>query len=287
MIWHCTSTHGIHSSMIERSDCPFCRGKLEEIGRVSPDGGLDVTELDSNNSWVSVYACSACGWWKMDGQIEACFGPEDPLTPNKFSQREVLATAALANLDITDDTVPIDDVRRYLIARAKSGKVLHPKLLEETVASVFRSIGFQARVTAYSGDEGIDVILDGPEGKTIGVQVKRYQDKIKADHIRSFVGALILEGHCGGIFVTTSDFQRGSYVAADKASVMGLPVSLITGKKFEQALRLTNMASFNGYNLDEPPFSDTKVFTVCYRPERCSGKYTYVWGSDTRAKRNA
>jgi len=53
-----------------------------------------------------------------------------------------------------------------------------------TVASVFRDCGFHARVTSYSGDGGIEVILERGD-ETIGVQVKRYKSAIDAEQIRS------------------------------------------------------------------------------------------------------
>jgi restriction system protein len=53
-------------------------------------------------------------------------------------------------------------------------------MFEETVASVFRSLGYDATVTAYSGDGGIDVILHKGEER-IGVQVKRYRNSISVE----------------------------------------------------------------------------------------------------------
>ena len=49
----------------------------------------------------------------------------------------------------------------------------------------FGDLGYRARVTAYSGDDGIDVILDGDDDKAVGVQVKRYKNRIEVDQIRS------------------------------------------------------------------------------------------------------
>lgn len=82
----------------------------------------------------------------------------------------------------------------------------HPKLFEDVVCSVFRDFGWNARVTACSGDDGIDVVLDGESDSTVGVQVKRYkkEKKIEAEQIRSLAGALLVNGHTKGIFVTTS-----------------------------------------------------------------------------------
>lgn len=76
--------------------------------------------------------------------------------------------------------------------------------------SIVRANQKSAYATAYSNDGGIDVVLEH-EGKKHGVQVKRYKNKISVGEIRAFAGALLLNGLPSGIFVTTSDYQRGCY----------------------------------------------------------------------------
>lgn len=279
VIWHEATTIGVHSAYKLGSwVCPFCGDQMARPVLIERPLWLDVVEIDRDGVFVQV--CATCGWWHLSGTIGAVFGTTDPLTPGEYSQREVAATAALKNLDVTTDTAPVDEVRRYLVARAEAGRELHPRVFEETVATVFRDLGFDARVTAYSGDGGIDIILDGPDGKTIGVQVKRYEQRIKVEQIRSFVGALILEGHCRGIFVTTSDYQRGCYRAAEAAEQRELPITLVTGGAFREALRLTNRRTSLDYVFAQPPFTTAPLTTLCYRGAWCSGEYTYVWQSD-------
>lgn len=66
-------------------------------------------------------------------------------------------------------------------------------------------------ITQYRGDKGIDLWLEGAKGK-LAVQVKRYKDRIRAESVRSFVGALVGQGGTyKGIFVTTSGYQSGAY----------------------------------------------------------------------------
>jgi restriction system protein len=41
---------------------------------------------------------------------------------------------------------------------------LHPRVFEEVVGSVFKDHGWQVKVTAYTGDDGVDVVLNnGPK----------------------------------------------------------------------------------------------------------------------------
>jgi restriction system protein len=74
-------------------------------------------------------------------------------------------------LDLSDISLPLYEVRKYLCIKGDSIFDVHPRKLEDIVCSVFKDIGWNARATAYSGDRGIDVILDGPDGTTIGIQV--------------------------------------------------------------------------------------------------------------------
>jgi restriction system protein len=128
------------------------------------------------------------------------------------------------------------------------------------------------------------VILESSDGRTTGIQVKRLSDKIKVDQIRALVGALVIEGHCAGVFVTTSDYQRGCYVAADRASRLGLPITLVSGTQFLEALRIANQRSWLDYDLNGPPFTTTPLHLVCYRVGACSGPYQYVWESETPSR---
>ena len=96
------------------------------------------------------------------------------------------------------------------MAKSNARFTIQPRLFEETVASVFRTLGYRAVVTSYSGDDGIDVILENDSGTFLGVQVKRYQDRIKVSQIRELLGALVINGMTRGIFITTSDFQSGA-----------------------------------------------------------------------------
>lgn len=124
---------------------------------------------------------------------------------------------------------------------------MSPRLLEEVVCSVFRDLGWHARTTAYSGDGGIDVILDGDDGKTVGVQVKRYgqQRRIEAEQIRSLAGALVLQGHTRGVFITTSGYRSGAITTAARYGSIGRPISLLNGPQFLEALGLAQVRVFD------------------------------------------
>lgn len=71
----------------------------------------------------------------------------------------LFATAVLQELALSNIDTPLDQVRKYLIRHFDARHTLHPRLFEETVASVFRDFGYDTTVTAYSNDGGIDVVL--------------------------------------------------------------------------------------------------------------------------------
>jgi restriction system protein len=113
-------------------------------------------------------------------------------------------------------------------------------------------LGYEARVTSFSGDDGIDVILDGPANELIGVQVKRYADRIGVDQIRELTGALFIGGYTRGIFVTTSSFQSGGERTADMSTRRGIPVELMDAERFYGALQIAQINAYTDEGVQRP-----------------------------------
>lgn len=160
----------------------------------------------------------------------------------------------IARLKALDDvdSMPIDEIRRCLIAKYESRFEVDRRRFEEVVADVFGSLGHEVILTSYSGDDGIDVILNGPTGGTVGIQVKRYRNSIKVDKIRELTGALVIGGHTRGTFVTTSVFQAGAARVADMSSIRGYPIELVDGERFYEYLRIARMTSAEQVMDDKP-----------------------------------
>jgi restriction system protein len=152
----------------------------------------------------------------------------------------------LRNLNLPRESIPLEELRTYLTAKYETRFQIDPHVFEDAVAAVFKDLGFGARaVGRHRGDGGIDVILEGPNDEMIGVQVKRYRHKIKADYIRSLVGALILNDMTAGMFVTTSDFEPAAREAARHASLRGLPVELVNAPDFYDRLKITQCVAYD------------------------------------------
>ena len=149
-----------------------------------------------------IRVCPDCGWW-ITFRETVTSGPKATVTTYG-------GVGALKVLDLSDIQTPLNEIRQYLTAHYDDRFSANPRLFKETVASVFGNLAYRPRATAYSGDDGVDVIFDGSKNDTIGVQVKRYRGKIGVAQIRELTGALLINGHTRGIFVTTSDFESGA-----------------------------------------------------------------------------
>jgi restriction system protein len=229
-------------------DCIYCQASMFRIP-------AEKFEVGSKTLFVQLSICQLCGWWS----VYRIHQSEYPRTAGIIESHSG-TIGCLKELDLSDVSTPLDQVRQYLLAKSESIFDTHPKLFEDVVCSIFKDCGYRARVTAYSGDDGIDVILDSPSGETIGVQVKRYKKerRIEAEQIRSLAGALLVGGHTKGIFVTTSTFRRGARKMANKLSSIGYPMKLIDAERFLNALGIAQINSFE--------FDRERMISYCLAP---------------------
>ncbi|MET3616151.1 restriction system protein [Rhizobium aquaticum] len=206
--------------------CPFCRARLNQLDSERDDGRLGyITEV-----WIGV--CQICGWWNARGEARERI---DRYTTAVF---ELGSFGVLKNLDLTNVETPLQEVRDYLTAKYEHRLQMDPRLFELTVGSVFADHGYVSEVTAYSGDGGIDVILIAGETR-IGVQVKRWKDRIEATQIHALSGAMVLAGLTRGMFVTTSSFRSGAIKDANRFSALGMPIELLDAPRFFDALKIS------------------------------------------------
>ena len=215
---------------VTRETCLFCESKVECVS-ISSD----------RVHQGEIRVCRFCGWWCRNerNRIPDFDGFEDSLSLRYYYSMDG-ACAQLRNLDLSDINIPLNDIHSFIVADYEKRFDIHPRKLEELVASVFRNQGYIADVTAYQNDGGIDVILS-KSNETIGVQVKRYKNKIEVEQIRSLAGALILSGHTSGMFVTTSAFRSGVVTASEQFNAKGFPIELVDAHRFYDALKIERM----------------------------------------------
>ena len=249
------------SDAIHLPSCPFCMAALEALGDAteeSPAGGVELRVTRD------VKTCPVCGWW-VSTKTEFTTLPHDfgrrgsralaHQAPPPHEVRVFGAAACLKQLSLSDLSVPIEEVRAFLAARYEDRFRVHPRKFEEVVASVFADLGYSARVTAYSGDDGLDVILDGTGGEVVGVQVKRYRGKISVEQIRSLAGALVFRGLTRGIFVTTSSFQSGTDRTVRVFRERGMPIELVDAPRFLAALHVAQRGRYQSKAEQGAPFT--------------------------------
>lgn len=213
---------------------------LNDLELHDGDPGCDV--------YCDVLICYGCGWWVVVKRSLLC---------SKSSQMwEMIygTCGSLRNLDLADISVPVNEIRAYLTAKYNDRFIVHPRKFEEVVASAFRGLGYETELTAYSNDGGIDVIMYGPDGKKIGVQVKRHRGKISVEQIRSFLGALIVNGCVKGYFVTSSSYQSGAHDLADQCGKYYRPIGLIEASEFFKILQVSSLEELS----EDYPFDSLK-----------------------------
>ena len=251
------------------SECIYCKSRLkrdylaEREVRFQDDLGLWDDKRPDAIPVIGI--CLVCGWWK--------YGVKR-LWPTKKGEPEIkeveIRYGLLKELSLSDITLPIEEVRRYLMANYESRFGVHPRLFEEVVASVFKDEGYDTLVTAYSGDGGIDVIMSNSSNEQIGVQVKRYKNSISVEQIRAFTGALVIRGLTKGIFVTTSNYQSGAESAAQVSGMRGYPIELIDADKFYEKLEFVQISSYSKTELPKPWMDVEFLWGRNYQPSRQS-----------------
>lgn len=230
--------------------CLYCRQPLDCL-------------TDPNSFKEAVQTCPRCGWWLVSRDATILDMPPDdprPFRPEhtRFRYRLQRAWGTLKNLDLADISLPLNELQQVLLADySKRGKV-HPRRFEDLVGSVFGNTGFTVRVTAYSGDDGLDAtaVLDGDNDTTVGFQVKRYGAKIKPEQIRAFAGALLLAGDWRGIFVTTSSFTEGAQHTAERFAERGMKLELYDADRFYDRLGMAQRPVYTTPDTPDAPWYD-------------------------------
>lgn len=234
-MWDYGEAGRVHTMVgVGEDKCIYCSTPLYRFP-------AEAFEVNNKRLFVQLSICVCCGWWTV-------YRVHQGGNPRFEGIEGYSATVgSLKELDVTDISAPLDEVRQYFLAKNDSIFMAHPRLFEEVVCSVFKDCGWDARVTAYSGDDGIDVILDGTDGTTVGVQVKRYRSdqRIEAEQIRSLAGALMLGGHTHGVFVTTSSYRKGAVNTAQGLTKRGYRIDLLDATQFLEALGIAQLRTFD------------------------------------------
>jgi restriction system protein len=118
-----------------------------------------------------------------------------------------------------------------------------PREFEKLVVQLLQKLGYGGQVknsglvTQSTNDKGIDGIIkeDILGFGRIYIQAKRYnrENLIGREDIQKFVGALAVENSDKGVFITTSDFNKGAYQYVENLST-NTKIVLINGNKLSE-----------------------------------------------------
>ena len=239
---------------VKSRSCLYCRTHLEVLRESSEDLSHPKTLSFMSRQRV-VRVCPVCGWWTIH---ESTFGNQGP--DEVFGDSG--ASATLIDLDLADQTIPLKEIRQYLVVNYRARFRIDPAVFENVVASVYRDLGYSVVVTGRRGDGGIDVILEDSRGSKIGVEVKRYKNRIRVTQIRSLLGALMLRGITRGVFVTTSSFQRGAHLAVRRSADLGKPIELVDSQRFYDALRIAQRSQYTSSTDPTAPFAQAHLVRI-------------------------
>jgi restriction endonuclease Mrr len=128
----------------------------------------------------------------------------DPVEPPPIVRHAILKAYRASDQDL-----PILALRKELVARGNLLHHIHPRKMEQLVASVFSDFhgNCKATVCGRSGDGGIDVILIDSDSPT-AIQIKRREHPDRSErvsHIREFIAAMQLNDYYEGMYVTTAE----------------------------------------------------------------------------------
>lgn len=90
---------------------------------------------------------------------------------------------------------------------------------EQFVALLFKKMGYLAKTTKASADQGIDVIAE-KMGKKIGIQTKCYSDKVGNSAVQQVVAGLSHYNCSKGIVITNNYFTDAAKVLAQSNNVI-------------------------------------------------------------------
>ena len=144
-----------------------------------------------------------------------------------------------------NDLLPEEKIHRFHLDHLKKIKFellenikdSDPAFFERLVVNLLLEMGYgwdneeSGILTGGSGDHGIDGIIreDKLGLESIYVQAKRYSSqKVPANEIRDFIGAMSVKGARKGVLFTSSDFTAQSIDHAEKAQ--GMNVTLVNGQ---------------------------------------------------------
>ena len=149
----------------------------------------------------------------------------------------ILSFALRIGIDLIDRRSKI----RWLLGKKQVQELqkLTPTQFEEYIAVLFKSLGYNTRVTGGKSDGGVDVEAE-KDGHVHYIQCKKYiSSKVPVGAIRDFYGAIADRIDGGkGYFITTNVFTLEAEKFAENK-----PIELIDKFKLMEYMKLVNVSA--------------------------------------------
>lgn len=127
-----------------------------------------IFKNDFSYGYISNYSvsfCNQCGWWSASKKftIKSSLGAGLATVVPKQTHHTHAVIGSLYNLDITNMSLPMEIISKYLLADYSKMFDIHPGTYEELVCDIFSNYGYKSLITSYSKDGGIDIVLNKKE----------------------------------------------------------------------------------------------------------------------------
>ncbi len=135
---------------------------------------------------------------------------------------------------------------------------------ENLVAEAYRRRGYRVDLRGGAApDGGVDLVLEGTDGKTI-VQCKRWtKASVGVLEVRALLGVLVHEQADRAIILTT-----GGFTTAAKKFAAGKPIELMDGRSVEELVRAeqSRREHASAASQSAPPVLEGPSCPLCQRP---------------------
>jgi len=251
--------------------CAFCGTGYQEFKRIQPPEKIAALKAGEMLMEETVLVCRTCGWWQLGAEGIVKMGPipieqarhiiamferdglDPDVNPPIRSTYWAQYHGVFKVLDLASADTAMDELKAQLWRRWDDRKYISADAAERLVADLLRDHldceVMQVKGNANTADAGIDLYVCSKDGEVLrAVQVKRREtDKRESlKDIRNFVGALLMEGHDDGIFVTTASSFTGPAMEVPKKLAdrhERIHLSLIDGERLLELLENSGQSS--------------------------------------------
>lgn len=139
------------------------------------------------------------------GELEEAFRGKQRESAKLYEAR--LSALRERELGVAEQERAIEQWKRAMHTRTLDElRTLSPKDFELAMGELLRRLGFQnVRHVGGSGDQGVDLTCEAPDGDSVVVQCKRYAEdnSVGSPDIQRFLGSIVHSHAHRGLFITT------------------------------------------------------------------------------------